>query len=756
MTIVVLNAPLHAQTVPSPNSDVALPPVTVNAAPEAAPAVRLNAPVAPLVDRYALPQTRESITRQQIDDTTNAVDAEDALKYLPSIFIRKRNYGDTQPTVETRTYGVNSSARSLVYVDDVLISALIANNNTIGAPRWGMVSPELVQGIDVLYGPFAAAYPGNSEGGVLLITTRMPTSLETTFKQTGALQDFSVYKTNKTFGTSETTATIGDKVGRVSAFLSANEEISYSQPLVFITNSTIPAGTVGTIPALSKVGAVANVVGAGGLLRSDMGNLTGKVAVDLTDWLQATYSVGYWSNNTQSRTQTYLTDTNGNPTFGGVSGFASNTYNLVEQHVMNALSLKSDTHGDWDGEVVLTRYDFLEDIQDSPTGVLTGTNFKTSGYVARLDGTAWSTQDAKAIWRPNGPDGAQEISAGLHRDQYILENPTLNTANWQAAPSGGNGTLYTDGQGKTETYGLWAQDAIKLPYHLKLTVGGRLEQWQAYDGYNLSGTVAKSQPTVRAQDAAPKASLAWQIAPDWTTSFSFGQASRFPTVAELYQIVSTGSTYVVPNANLKPERDTSYEIAVTRQTEHTRVRLSLFEDDNADTLVQQTNLINNTYTSVWDNVTQTRNRGVELVAEEQDFLLRGLELSNSVTYVDSRIVSDPGFVSATGTTATGKHVPYVPDWRDTAQVTYRPADSWALSVAARYSGKMYSTLDNTDSVAHVMGAFDRFFVVDAHVRYQLASFLTASAGIDNVLNEKYFEYHPFPGRTYVASLRLTF
>jgi iron complex outermembrane receptor protein len=119
-------------------------------------------------------------------------------------------------------------------------------------------------------------------------------------------------------------------------------------------------------------------------------------------------------------------------------------------------------------------------------------------------------------------------------------------------------------------------------------------------------------------------------------------------------------------------------------------------------------------------------------------------------------VSDPGFVSATGTTATGKHVPYVPDWRDTAQVTYRPADSWALSVAARYSGKMYSTLDNTDSVAHVMGAFDRFFVVDAHVRYQLASFLTASAGIDNVLNEKYFEYHPFPGRTYVASLRLTF
>jgi iron complex outermembrane receptor protein len=133
-----------------------------------------------------------------------------------------------------------------------------------------------------------------------------------------------------------------------------------------------------------------------------------------------------------------------------------------------------------------------------------------------------------------------------------------------------------------------------------------------------------------------------------------------------------------------------------------------------------------------------------------------LELSNSATYVDSRIVSDPNFVSATGTTATGKHVPYVPNWRDTVQATYRPDEKLAVSLAARYSGKMYTTLDNTDSVSHVMGAFDKFIVVDAHVRYQFASYLTATLGIDNLLNEKYFEYHPFPGRTYVASMRLTF
>ena len=125
-------------------------------------------PISPDVEKFALPQTIESIDQKTIADTINIVDTEDALKYMPSLFVRKRNYGDTQPTFSTRTWGINSSARNLVYVDDIPISALIGNNNTNGAPRWGMVSPEEIKGLDMLYGPFAAAYPGNSMG-VLLI-----------------------------------------------------------------------------------------------------------------------------------------------------------------------------------------------------------------------------------------------------------------------------------------------------------------------------------------------------------------------------------------------------------------------------------------------------------------------------------------------------------------------------------------------------------------------------------------------------------
>ena len=156
------------------------------------------------------------------------------------------------------------------------------------------------------------------------------------------------------------------------------------------------------------------------------------------------------------------------------------------------------------------------------------------------------------------------------------------------------------------------------------------------------------------------------------------------------------------------------------------------------------------------NVDEVRNRGIELAASRDNVLVQGLELSGSVTYVDSTILSDPNFASTAGTTATGKHVPYVPDWRVTLAATYRPNEQWAFTLAGRYSGKQYSTLDNTDSVAKVFGAFDSFLVADAHINYKVLDNLTLDLGVDNLNNRKYFLYHAFPQRTAFAELKYAF
>ena len=645
------------------------------------------------------------------------------MKYLPSLLVRKRNYGDTQPTLATRTWGINSSARNLVYVDDIPISALISNNNTNGAPRWGMVSPEEIKGVDMLYGPFAAAYPGNSIGGVLLITTRMPEQLEATLKQTEALQTFSYYDTAGAYLTSNTAGTIGNKVGRLSFFLAANREESYSQPLAFVLNgAAFAAGTQGTIPALSKTGTPANVVGAGGLLHSIMDNYKMKLAVDITDWLRASYTIGFWNNSTFSTVQSYLTTANGTPTFGGVSSFANNTYNLGEQHLMHALSLRTDTGGNWDWELIATRYDYLQSLQrsrgrrDHRHQLHDQRPDRAPGRHRLVD----PGREGRVAARRPVEGRNHEVSAGLHHDQYTLKNPTWNAPNWLASPDNGNNTVSTYGRGITETWAMWLQEAWSFAPGWKLTVGGRGETWRAYDGFNVAGNVASAQPELGSTNFSPKASLWWQIGDAWSAKASFGQANRYPTVAELYQIVSTGPTFAIPNPFLKPESALSFEFTVERQDKNSRLRLSLFEEDTSNALISQTQLISNSFVTTTQNVGLIRNRGFELVGELKDVFVKGLTLSNSVTYVDSKIISDPGFQSATGSFSDGMWVPYVPQWRDTAQAVYRPNENLSFAASARYQGKMYSTLDNSDYVGGVQGSFDPFFVLDAHIRYQFA------------------------------------
>jgi outer membrane receptor protein involved in Fe transport len=123
----------------------------------------------------------EGVTREQVEKTINATDSEDALKYLPSLLVRKRYIGDYNHAIlSSRASGTGNSARSAVYADGILLSNYLGNG--VGGlsfpPRWGMVTPEEIERVDVMYGPFSAAYPGNSVGAVVDYVTRMPTQFE--------------------------------------------------------------------------------------------------------------------------------------------------------------------------------------------------------------------------------------------------------------------------------------------------------------------------------------------------------------------------------------------------------------------------------------------------------------------------------------------------------------------------------------------------------------------------------------------------
>ena len=730
----------------------------------------------PVVEKFQLPQKSFSTTAKQIEETVNVKDAEDAVKYMPSLFVRKRNDGDNSSVLSTRTWGVNSSARTLIYSDDLLVSALIGNNNNGASPHWNLVPPESIERIDFLNGPYAAAYPGNSMGGVLLISTSMPDHLIATAKQTFSVQPSSIYGTKSTYATKETAATIGDRIEMFSWMLNANLQVSDAQPLTFVTSGSIPANTSGTIPALNKTGAAANVLGAGIQIHSQQIAANLKLAYDFTPSVKGTYTLGVWNNVQTSNPQTYLTSTVTNlPTFAGQSGFAGGEYNWTQTHLSNAISLKSDTRGVFDFDVSASSYNYLTDLQKLPYTVVAapGLGFSTNGKIVRNDGTNWQNADAKGIWRPNGIDGTHEVSFGVHGDRYYFDNPTYASDNWNSTPATGNGALYSEGLGETRTGALWAQDAWKLTSNAKFTLGGRLETWRAFDGFNLNtiasaagaitSTSTFNQPSLNSTNFSPKVSLSWDINKDWNVTGSFGEAYRYPTVTELYQNVSitTGTTAVtVANPFLTPEQDLNGEINLERKWDDGRVRLTLFHEHTNNAIISQTNFVTNPVTlaqvatTTISNVNAIQMQGAEASAEKDNVLIRGLQLFGSLTYVDSRILSDPGWAAAT--TVVGKRVPYVPDWRAKLGFTYRPNDSWAWTVAARYSGKQYSTMDNTDLIPSVYGAFDNYFVVDTRLHYAATEKVTFDVGIDNLTNTNYWLYHPFPGRTYIADVKIKF
>jgi iron complex outermembrane recepter protein len=734
----------------------------------------------PIKQRFQLPQETYSITAKQIEETINLKDPEDAVKYFPSLFVRKRNDGDNQAVLATRTWGLSSSARTLIYYDDLLVSALIGNNNSGASPHWNLIVPEAIARIDFLDGPFAAAYPGNSIGGVLLITSKMPDHAFATAKETVSVMPWNQYGTKDTYASSVTSAAAGNRDGNISWLASANYTDSYQQPLTYTTNGSLPAGTTGGFTALNKQGVVADVVGTGALAHSQQtsGNL--RVAYDVTAQVQATYSLGIWNNVQTSNPQTYLTSTaTGAPTFAGITGFASNKYIWDQTHLSNAISLKSDTKGTYDFDLSASSYNYLQDIMFNPFTVApTGVGFSENGKITRNDGTNWQNVDAKGIWRPYGYDGPHEISFGIHGDRYDLENPVYLSNMWNATPATGNGQLFSDGVGETRTGALWVQDAWKITSQLKLTLGAREEVWQALDGFNVN-SVAKTgtgtpgvpiptlissstnQPALNSANFSPKVSLSYDINKDWNVTGNFGEAYRYPTVTELYQNASSGTVLLTPNPFLTPEQDLNGEFVVERHWDDGRVRLTLFREHVNNAIISQTNFVAGTSNAIttFSNVGAIRMQGFELAAEKDNVAIPGLKLFGSVTYVDSRILSDPTFVSNLTnlpTNVVGNRVPNVPDWRATLGTTYRPNDKWAFTFAARYSGKQYSTLDNSDTVSHVFGAFDNYVVADLKVHYNATQNFAFDFGIDNIFNEQYFLFHPFPGRTYVLAGKYTF
>ncbi|VTY32386.1 putative TonB-dependent receptor BfrD [Xylophilus ampelinus] len=721
-----------------------------------------------------IPTTIEGVTREEIDTRINATDSEDALKYLPSLLVRKRYIGDYNHAIlSTRASGTGNSARSAVYADGILLSNYLGNgiaNGTNYAPRWGLVSPEEIERVDVMYGPFSAAYPGNSAGAVVDYVTRMPTQFEAHVSAGYSSQPNDLYNTRQTFDSWQTSASLGSKAGDWSWWLHLSRTDSEGQPLTFTTATAASgrAGSAGT-PVTGYVGGLNTtntpwyILGTGTAYHTVQDQAKLKLAYDFSPTMRATYTLGWWQNTGEGRPQSYLAGANVLPIYSGTVNILGRSYTLAptafpltnddQTHVMHGLSVKSRTNGVFDWEVAASLYDYRKDQQRAPTVALPLAAFGGAGTLQDQNGTGWNTLALKGTWRPGGPQGAHIVDFGIGRDSYKLAIDKNNVlGSWLAGPANPL-SVVSDVGGRTQTTSAWVQDAWRFAPDWKAVLGLRWEDWKASSGFTATASSLQRYGERSESHLSPKAALAWQVASDTVLKASVGRAVRFPTVGELYGATSGGALSFINDPTLKPEKSWTGELSLEKDLGNGLARATLFHETTKDALYSQP--IPNSTVSRVQNVDKVRTTGLELAYTGTDVFaawgFKGVDLGASLTYADSKTVAN-----ANNPASVGKWQPRVPRWRSTVYATYKPPaldGRWAFTVAARYSGRQYSNLDNSDVNANAYFGASKYFTVDLRVRYQITRQWSASFGIDNANNDQYWNFHPYPQRTYTASLK---
>ena len=748
-----------------------------------------------------VPSITESFTAKQVAESVNSVSSAGVLQYLPSVHVRERFIGDVNGGLAMRMYGVNSSAETIVYADGLLLSNFLTNSCCPG-PRWGLVSQHAIDRVDVMYGPFSALYPGNSVGGVVLMTTSMPSKLEAHVQFDTFGENFKLYGTDKNFIGNHGAAMVGNKIGDWSFSISADRLDNRSHPTDFT-------------PATAKTGAAAAkgqyTVVTGAHYDNDIANkqrvTTASISADHTVKDDGTFRLGYdfspstraiytfniWQNTSDKKVDSYLRDSAGNTIYGSSTTAGPYRYLRIDgkdysvnapsvshaeaEYLMHGLTVKSDDGGAFAWEMAGSYFTQSKDETRASSGNFgtTSSDDATAGTLTILDGTGWKNLDLRGEWRPGGnKKSEQQISFGFHTDTYTTKSDQYNlkTGNWQTSSPG---ALNTNSRGVTSTDAIYIQDAWQISPDWKLVVGGREERWEASDGSNYANGKNTSYQDKTVSAFSPKASLSYQVSDAWALRGSYGRGVRFPTVGELFknvgitrvgggnptaaQIAGFPSPYNVAltnNPNLKPETADSWEFAVERFLPNGLWRTSLFGEEKKDALVSQsdiTTLPGYSISSV-QNIDKVRSYGVETSLQSNDLLIRGFDLMGSIGYVHTRIkenVANPGL--------EGTQLPLIPVWRAALLGVYHQSDALSYSLGWRYSGRQHSGLYDTankqypDPNPNVYGGRSSFSIFDAKVLYKVTKQWSASLGIDNITNVKYYTLYPYSQRTFFAGVK---
>lgn len=236
------------------------------------------------------------------------------------------------------------------------------------------------------------------------------------------------------------------------------------------------------------------------------------------------------------------------------------------------------------------------------------------------------------------------------------------------------------------------------------------------------------------------------------------------TVSYLYS--DTGSTYIgytrgfrTPNTDelgywtnkeFKKQNSDTYELGIKDFIGNTYMSGSLFYiKTNNEIVFGEDNFGNDRNYNLEGT---TKRKGVELSFEHY---FDKLTISESATYMHTE-------------NNNGKKIPGVPNIKGVLNFSYKVTEKLTANNSWEYYGKMYANTDDDNTA----GKVDSYIVTGISLNYVLGNGLVINAGIDNLFNEKYYDYvgynepkpwdnggkfyYPAPERNYYIGFKYSF
>jgi outer membrane receptor for ferrienterochelin and colicin len=619
-----------------------------------------------------VPASVNVLRGEQIKESP-AVVADDVLRQIPTFSLFRRTSSlaahPTAQGVSLRGVGPSGVSRTLVLLDGVPF-----NDPFGGWVYWTRVPLLSVDQIEVVDGTSSSLYGNYAMGGVINIVTARPQRRTLILKP----QYGNMHSPKVDFFASD----VWDKLG------------------VVIEGSTFDTNGYPVLAAADRgrVDTKADV---------DYRNINLKLDYAATDRITAFFRGGYFTEN---RSNARIMENNDSKWWTASGGLR---VQLPDQSALQAQVFTD-----------LTRF------RSTFLSVPPATPPRSIGRLFLLQRVPTEAAGAMVQWsRPFGGNHYFTAGADWRRIDGDSNEDSLDAA------TGTQVTVRRISGGTQRSTGVFLQDVVRITPSLLLTLSARLDHWRNYDAKNLETFAATGQLTANnrllpEKDNAvgsPRFAARYHVTDAFSVWGGMSWGFRAPTLNELYRQFGVGTTLILANDQLGPERLVGGETGINYEPVRNLTWRSTWFDNRFK------NAVSNITVSVTPalttrqrmNVGKTRIWGIQNDLEYS--FLSHWRVSAAYVYEMARIKEfslNPGLV--------GKFLQQVPRHRGSLQLSYSNPIFASIAAQARYVGAQFDDDLNTRNLRQ-----GGFTTVDVMTSRDIGENVEVFFGIQNLFDREF-------------------